>query len=172
MQSLGAVFDIDLPSDHIRDDGYGGSDVFDERSAFLRIVSGILAQQGGFEANEIGLVLFDIADELGGVVVLSIAIGIFAVGQKNDLHVESFFEEHIYSSQRRMNTCGIAVIEHGDVTGEALNKAYLRFGQSRSAACDYVLDTRLMHRDDIHLSLHEVTHVSSSDGLFGLEKTV
>ena len=58
-----------------------------------------------------------------------------------------------------MDTGGIAVIKHGDIRCEAFDEPYLRFRQSRTSACYYVLDARLMHGYHIHLTLYEVAHV-------------
>ena len=71
-----------------------------------------------------------------------------------------------------MNTCCIAIIEDGDIGSEALYEAYLRFGKRRSATRHHILNTRLMHGDDVHLSLDEVTSVGTRDSLFGLEESV
>ena len=172
VQPLRAVFDIDLPRDDIRDDGDGGRDIFDQRCAFERVVARILAQQRRFETDEIRLVVLYIADELRRVMALRIAVRVLSVRQQHHLDVEPRLEEHVDTPERRMDTCRIAVVEHGDVTREAFDEPYLRFGQRRTAAGDNVLDTRLVHRDDIHLSLHEITHVGSGDRLFGLEEAV
>ena len=169
VQPFRAVFDIDLPGYHIRNDGDGRGDVFDERSAFLRVVAGISAQQCRLETDKVGLVLLDIADELCGVVALCIAVRVFAVRQQHHFDVKTLFKEHVYTPQRRVDTCRIAVIENGDVTGEALDEPYLRFGERRAAACHHILDSRLVHGDDIHLTFHQIAHVCPCYRLFGLE---
>ena len=126
MQSLRTIFDIDLARDHIRDDSNGSRDILYQRGAFLRVVTGVLAEQGGFEADEISLVRLDISDKLRRVVVLRVAVRVFSVRQQHHIDVEPFLQEHVYSSQRRMNTCRITVIEHRDIGGEALYQPYLR----------------------------------------------
>ena len=71
-----------------------------------------------------------------------------------------------------MDTGCIAVVEHGDVTREAVDKTNLRFGECRSTAGYNVLNTRLKHGYDIHLSLHQVAQVLPRNSLFGEEESV
>ena len=81
MQSFGAVFDIHLPRNDIRDDGNGGGDIFDEFRTLVRIIACIFAQQFGLKPDEVGLMLLDIANELRRVMILRITIRIFSIGQ-------------------------------------------------------------------------------------------
>ena len=103
--------------------------------------------------------LLDIADELRRVMALRITVRIFAVRQQHHLHVEACFQEHVDTSQRRMDTGSVSVVQHGDITREPFDQPYLRLGQSRTSTCYHVLDTRLIHRDNVQLSLHQVTHI-------------
>ena len=172
MEPLRTVFDIHLPRDQVRDDGDRGSDILDERRAFLRIVARIFAQQRRLETDEIRLVFLDITDELRRVVVLCVTVRVLAVRQQHHLHVEALFQEHVYTSQRRVNTGRIAVIQHRDITREALDQSYLGLRQGRTATGYHILYSRLVHGDDIHLTFHQVAHIRTCDRLLGLEKTV
>ena len=145
MQPLRTIFDIDLARDHIRDDGDGSRDILYQRGAFLRIVTGIVAEQGRFEADEISLVRLDIPDKLRRVVVLRVTVRVFSVRQQHHVDVEPFLQEHVYTPQRRMNTCRVAVIEHRDIAGEPLYQTYLRLGQRRAAARHHILYPALVH---------------------------
>ena len=172
MESLRAVFDIHLARDQVRNDGDRRGDILDERRAFLGIITRVLAQQRRLEADEVRLIFLYVADKFRRIVALCVAVGVFAVGQQHHLHVKALLEEHVDTAQRRVDTRRIAVVQHGDITREALDKPYLGLRQCRSATGDDILYTRLVHRDDVHLALYQIAHVRPRDSLFGLEKTV
>ena len=104
--------------------------------------------------------------------VLCVAVRIFSVRQQHHFDVEPSLQEHVNTSQRGVDAGGVTVIQHGDITGEALYQPYLRFGEGSTAAGNDVLNTGLMHGDNIHLTFYQVTPVCTGDRLFGLEKTV
>ena len=104
--------------------------------------------------------------------VLRIAVRVFAVRQQHHIDVEPFLQEHIYTAQRGVNTGGVAVIEHRNITREPLNQPYLRLRQRRSATRHHILDPALVHGDDVHLTLHQIAHICTRNSLLGLEKTV
>ena len=71
-----------------------------------------------------------------------------------------------------MDSGRIAVIEHSDIRGKALDESDLRFSQRCTATSNDVLNTGLEHRNHVHLTLYQITAIRTTDGLFGLEETV
>ena len=71
--------------------------------------------------------------ECGGAASLGKAVGVLAVGQQEHLYVHTLCQKHVYTSQGGFYTGLISVIEHGDVVGETVDKAYLTWGERGAA---------------------------------------
>ena len=112
----------------------------------------------------------DIFDEIGRIVALCIRIGILSIGQQHYFYIKPFFQEHVYTSQCRVDTGCITIIKHSDVVGETLYQFYLWLSQGGASACHHILNTGLIHGDNVHLPFHQIAQVLASDLLLGLEE--
>ena len=80
-----------------------------------RVVLHVVEQQAGLEQDEILGVRFDEINRRTAAVLTRVGIGIVAVGEEDDLHVQSFFEDQIDPAQRGLDARRVAVVQDGDV---------------------------------------------------------
>ena len=67
-------------------------------------------------------------------------VGVFAIGEQDDLDAEALFEQEINPTQCSFDPCGIAIIEDGDGCGEATDEAYLVDRQGGTRGGNYILN--------------------------------
>ena len=96
-----------------------------------------------------------------------IGIRVITVRKQDHLHVHALFENQIYSSERRMYPCRIPVINDGHVLRIFTDQADLLHCQRRTAGSHNVMDTQLIHRDDIQIALHQDALVLTDDFIPG-----
>ena len=99
-------------------------------------------------------------------------IWVIAVREEEYLYVHLFFEQHIGTSQRSMNTRIIAVIEKNYVTGKAVQQSDLMHAQCRTRVGHYIFDATLMHRDNIGISFHHKDTILLGYRLLGLIESI
>ena len=116
--------------------------------------------------------LLDELAELGAVVLPGEGVGVFAVGQEADLDVHPLLQQHVDAAQGGLDAGGVAVIEDGEVVGEAVYQLDLVGGQGRARGGHHVLHAALVHGDDVRVALHQVAAVLLDDGLLGLVDAV
>ena len=71
-----------------------------------------------------------------------------------------------------MNTSLVTIVEQGDILRESAQKFNLMDRQGRSGIGHHVLQTTLMHGDDIGITFHHIYTVLLSDGFLGLIETI
>ena len=141
-----------------------------QRTAFDRVRTGFGTQQFGLETNEVGLVGFYIGNKVVGVVRAGIRVRVFAFGQEQHFDVDAFFQNHVYTSYRRVNTCRIAVVEDCNAVGETVQEFDLGRRQCSASAGYYIGDAGLVHRDNVHLAFYQVSMIEAGYRLLGLEE--
>ena len=155
-----ALADVDGAHYLVGNDGYGVDHVLDEPCAAYGVVGGVLHQQLGLELDEVGLVVGDELQEVFGRVRLGERVGVFAVGQQDDLDVHAFGQNHVDAAQRRLDAGRVAVVEHRHVLGEAADELYLALRQRRAAGGHHVGYAGLVHADDVGVALDEEAAVA------------
>ena len=100
-----------------------------------------------------------------GIVLAGKAVGVVPVRQQHHLDVHALLQQHVDAAQGSLDACHVAVIEHGDVVREAVDEAYLSRSEGRTRGSNHILDARLVHRDDVGVSLHQEATVLLDDGL-------
>ena len=113
--------------------------------AFAGVVLHLLPVELCLETDEVLLVLPDILDELRGIVRAGKGVRVLTIGQQNDLDEEALAEEHVYTSYSCVDTCCIAIVEDGDVCGEAFDESDLRLRKGCASGSDNILNARLVH---------------------------
>lgn len=71
------------------------------------------------------------------------------------------------SPDRGFDTCYVTVIEYGNAVGETMNQTNLPRSQCGSRRGNYVFYARLVHRDNVRVSLDQETSVLLDNSLFG-----
>lgn len=137
-EQAGAFTDVHLTDDAVGDDGDAVDNVLHEGGPLDGIVGGVVEQQVGFEADEIDLAGFDVVLKVGGRVLTGEAVGVVAIGQEEDFDVQSFCKQHVDATQAGMDAGGVAIVEHGDIVGEAVDQAYLPLREGGAAGGDNV----------------------------------
>ena len=99
-------------------------------------------------------------------------VRVIAVRKEEHLYVHLFFEQHIGTSQRSMNTRIIAVIEKNDITGKAVQQSNLMHAQRRTRVGHYIFDATLVHRDNIGVSFHHKDTILLGYRLLGLIESI
>ena len=166
-EQASAFTDVHLTDDAVGDDGDAVDNVLHEGGPLDGVVGGVVEQQAGFEADEIDLAGFDVVLKVGGRVLTGEAVGVVAIGQEEDFDVQSFCKQHVDATQAGMDAGGVAIVEHGDIVGEAVDQAYLPLREGGAAGGDNVFYAALVHGDDVHIALNEVAAVLLDDGVLG-----
>ena len=99
-------------------------------------------------------------------------VRVFTFGECKNAYVEAFRQEHVHTTQGRMQSGSIAVVEECDVFGEPVYEAHLARGQRCAARCHHVLHTGLEHGDDVEVTFYQEHLVIFGNGLLGLEQAV
>ena len=86
--------------------------------------------------------------------------------------MQALFKKHIDRPERRLDARRVAVIEHGDVLGVTPYQAHLLDGERCAARGHRVLHSRLEHRYNVDVALHQVTLVLPCYGILGLVEAV
>ncbi len=99
-------------------------------------------------------------------------VGILGFGQQHDPHVHALLEDHVDTAQGGADARRVAVVDHRDVLREAAQQADLVGRERRAGRCDDVLDTGLVHRDHVGITLDHDGVVLLLDRLLGEEEAV
>ncbi len=86
-------------------------------------------------------------------------VGIVSVGKKQNLYVEPLAQQHVDTAQRGLDTGGVAVVYDCDVVGKSMYQPNLAVGKRRARRGHNILNTTLMHRDDIKISLDKYAFI-------------
>ena len=71
-----------------------------------------------------------------------------------------------------MLTSLIAIIKQNDIRSEAVQKTYLMYRKCRTTISYDILNTTLVHRDNVRISLHHINKVVLSNSFLCLEDTI
>ena len=94
-------------------------------------------------------------------------VRVVSVRQQTYFDIHAFFQQHVNPSDRGFDACYVTVIEYGNVVGETMNQTNLPRSQCGSRRGDYVFYARLVHRDNVRVSLDQETSVLLDNSLFG-----
>ena len=86
-------------------------------------------------------------------------VGILTLRQKHDLHVQTLLQHKSHSSKSGLYSRTVTVVDDGHVIRELADQADLLDRKRRAARSDDVLQTELMHRKHIEISLDQDTFV-------------
>ena len=172
VEEVGALGYVLGTLDEVGHEGDGGHGVLDELGLADGVVLDAVKEDAGLENDEVVLVGGQVFLEGRGAVFLGVAVGVLAVGKEDAADVHALGEEEVDGTEGGLDTGGIAITEHGDVGGVAFNEAYLLGGERGAAGGHGILDTRLVHGDDVDVALDEVALVGLGDGGAGLEEAV
>ena len=107
-----------------------------------------------------------------GCVLAGKAVGVVAVGQQQQLHAHALGQQHIDTALRRLDTCGIAVVDDHYILREAMDGADLLVGQCRAAGRHHVFHALLVHSHHVGVAFDEVTEILLDNGFLGKEQPV
>ena len=99
-------------------------------------------------------------------------VRVVTVGKQADFDVHTLFEQHINTTDRSFDTCGVPVIKHRHIVCEAVNHTDLSRGKRCSRRGHYILDAGLMHRDYVCVPFNQKATVLFYNRLFGKIDTV
>ena len=110
--------------------------------------------------------------ELAGAPRTGKRVGILTIGQEHHLDVHLLLEEHIDSTDRRLDTGGITIIKDSNIVGKTTDQPDLPSSQRRTRRGDHILDAGLVHADHVHITLDQETMVLPDNCLLRLEKAI
>ena len=110
--------------------------------------------------------------ELAGAPRTGKRVGILTIGQEHHLDVHLLLEEHIDSTDRRLDTGGITIIKDSNIVGKTTDQPDLPSSQRRTRRGDHILDAGLVHADHVHITLDQETMVLTDNCLLRLEKAI
>ena len=109
--------------------------------------------------------------EFRGGMFAAKAVGIFSVGQQQQLHVHACRQNQVDTSLAGLYTGAVAVVNDRDVVGESADDGNLSGRQCGARRCHHVLHTVLVHGHYVGVAFHQIAAVLLADGLLGLEKS-
>ena len=118
--------------------------------------------------DEIGLVLQDVFFNLGVAMGADKSIGVILRRQRQHLDADAFLEQHVHTANGSFDTGGVTVKHLGDIAGKAADGVDMSLGQCGARRGDDVLESCLMHRDDIGITLDDKAFVLLADLSLGL----
>ena len=136
------------------------------------VVLGSVEQDMRLETDEILLVLFDILLNLSCVVLACETVGVILGRQQQHLDVQSLGQQHVHAPECGMHTSIVAVEHFGHILCEAVNEMNVPLGQGRSRRRNHILESCLVHRNHVGISLHDVAFVLLGNLTLGLEQAV
>lgn len=69
---------------------------------------------------------------VGCIMLSGKAVRVVTIGQKADLNVHTFLQQHVDTADAGFDTCSVAVVKYSDVIGKPMNQSYLVGGQCRT----------------------------------------
>ena len=79
--------------------------------------------------------------ELGRIMFAGKRVRVVSVGQEAHLNIHAFFQQHVDTTERSLDTCYVTVIEYRNVIGEAVNELNLSRSQCRTRRSYHILHT-------------------------------
>ena len=79
--------------------------------------------------------------EFCSVVLACEGVRVFPVGKQANFDIHSFFQQHVDTTERSLDTCYVTVIEYRNVIGEAVNELNLSRSQCRTRRSYHILHT-------------------------------
>ena len=92
--------------------------------------------------------------ELGRVVLAGKRVGVVTVGQETDFDVHAFFQQHVNSPDRSLDTGCITIVEHSHIIGEAMNQTDLSRCQCGARRSHYIFYAGLVHGYNGRITFH------------------
>ena len=170
-QSVGAVGDIRGSGNLVLDLRDALHDAVDCLASLHRIGHAV-QREVGLKLYEVLLVFLYVFSEIGSGMASGKAVRVVSIRQEEHLHVHLLLQQHVGTSQRRMHSRSIAVVEQYDVAGESVEQSDLMDAQRRTRVGHHILDAALVHGDYIRISLHHIHAVFLGDGLLCLIQSV
>ncbi len=99
-------------------------------------------------------------------------VRVLALRQQQHLDIHAVLKQQLDTPQRSLDARGVSVIDKRDIARETLDKPHLLNRQSRARRSHHIAYARLVHRYDIHVTLHDDTLPGLGDSLLGLKHTV
>ena len=93
------------------------------------VVLGREHEVGCLVLYEVGLMLGQVLLVLGGSVLACETVGVFSVGQEQQLYVHTLGQQHVYAPFTGVYARLVAVVDDGDIVGHAVYEAYLVGGE-------------------------------------------
>ena len=172
VHDAGSLAQVHLALDVVRYFRDGHHDVPHQTGLEDGIAGGFLEQHPRLEIDEVRPVLLQVFLELLGGMLARERIGIVVVRKGEHAHVHVGRQQHVDAPERSLDAGGVAVVEHGDVLGEAFDQADLPVGERGAGGGHHVLHPGLVHGYDVRIALHQVARILPHDGIFGLIEAV
>lgn len=164
IEQVGALGDILCALDEVGHQSYGIHRFLDEFGLADGVVLDTIEENTRLENNEVVLMGGQIVLQGTGAIFLGITVGILPIGEKDTAHVHSLRKEQVDGTECGLDTGRITIVKDGNIGGVAFNEAYL-LGGERGAARGYgVFHTRLVHGDDVDITLNEITLIGLGYG--------
>ncbi len=167
-----ALVDIERLLHYVGDKGDRAEYIVDGIGSAAGIALGLAQQYIGLEANQILLMPGDICLDLIGRMCLGKGVGVVARRQQHYLERKPGSHKHVDTSQRRLDTRRVGVVDERDGGGKALDEFDLAVGERCARRGHHILHPGLVHGYDIHVSLDQDALLLAGDGGAGLIQSV
>ena len=95
-------------------------------------------------------------------------VGVIAIGQEQHLDIHTLLQQHIGTTHSGMDTSLIAIVKQHDVLREASQQLNLVYTQRRTRVSHHILQSALVHGNNIGIAFNHVYAVFLDNGLLGL----
>ena len=167
LEQFGAFAHIECPQHLVVHLRHGFDDSVHHLGAFQRVVARPVHEGFRLELDDIHSVLLQIILQFRVAVSLGKRVGVFAVGQQHGLHVQSGGQQHVDTPQRGLDAGIVAIVQHRDIVGLALNQLDLSVGEGGARRGHHILHTRLRHGNHIGITFHQIHIVALANGTAG-----
>jgi hypothetical protein len=160
---VGALGNVLGTLNEIGHQGNGGNSILDKLGFPDGIVLDAVEKHPGLEDKKIILVGGQIFLKSRGTVFLGIAVGVLTVRKEYATDVHALRKEEIDSPQGSLDAGRVSIIKDRDIGRIAFDEAYLLGSEGSSAGGYGVFNARLVHRDNVDVTLDKIAFISLGD---------
>jgi len=92
-------------------------------------------------------------------VISDIRIRVLVRREHDDPDIHALFKYQVYATEGSHDACLVAIIQYCDILGKTLDKPDLVSGKGSPGAGNHILKAGLIHRNNISISLNQITFV-------------
>ena len=126
VEKLGCFANESRRIDRVLDESDTLNDILCDLSFLYWVATHIALQHHrSLESHKILFILVEVSFNLFGRVLATEAIGVVAIGEKDELDIHAFEQEQVNGLESSRDTGSIAIVHESDILGETLYNAYL-----------------------------------------------